>query len=227
MRCSARYNPALVTSRTPPDPPGEELDELDDEAIVAQQSAAHAPQRRAQVKVESRSVVVSDEDAEATRELDVYTAGTNDPTLVVRDREQRALSRAMQEVSVQPARKKSRMWIAIWGGAGLLALGLGGMIGALHGRGSTPVATASAVAVPPGAVSAPARPAMVGEAGDNDAGATASASAAPALDLDQLPVEHEKKGKTRPRRSPSRRRVRTKRAQPTPPPQKGAIPSGI
>src|SRR5436190_1184826 len=59
-----------AVSRVPPhaspgsDPPGEDeleqLEELGDDAIIAQQQGAHVPKPRAQVTEEARSIVISD-----------------------------------------------------------------------------------------------------------------------------------------------------------------------
>lgn len=218
-------------TRTPPEPPDEKLDELDDEAIVAQQSAAHAPQRRAQVKVESRSIVVADDDTEATRQLEVYTEGSSDPTLVVRDRERRALAQAVQDLPSSQAGRKSRVALAIWGAAGLLAFGLGAVLATVRSGGST-----SVVKVSPAASAAPqqrlavsppaATQATPGDAAAPSASAAApSASAAePSLDLDQLPVERKHKAKALPVRP---KHAAPKPAAPATAPANGGIPSGI
>ncbi len=228
MRGTARYNRSLVT-RTPPEPPEEELDELDDEAIVAQQSMAHAPQRRAQIKVESRSVVVADEDAEATRQLQAYTEGTSDPTLVVRGRQRRALSRAVAEMDSQETRKKSWTGLAIWGAAGLLAFGLGAILATLSGKSSKPAVAASAAAAanPSPPVAPSSVPVATVEAAQEHDAAPPVASAEPAVKLDQLPVE--KHHVSRPRAGHATRPAAQPHAKPARPtqPAKGAIPSGI
>ncbi len=220
----------MLVTRTPPEPPGEELDELDEEAIVAQQSAAHAPQRRAQIKVESRSVVVADDDAEATRQLQVYTEGTSDPTVVVRDRERRALEQALDELpALRPARK-SWVTFAIWGGAGLVALGLGVILGL---RGAEPVTVKqTSVSSTPAAAPVPA-PAETHAAAQSAADATPapseSTASEPALAPDQLPVEPGKQHKSTVHARPARPAVHpaAKPAAPKTQPEKGAIPSGI
>lgn len=223
-------------TRTPPEPPNEELDELDDEAIVAQQSAAHAPQRRAHVKVESRSVVVADEDSEATRQLEVYTEGTADPTVVVRDRERRAMAQALADMPDELLAKKSWVTYAIWIGAGLLALGLGAVLATVNGHPAARTVTAAsaasaAAAAAPTPTHAPASPAVASQGSETDAAAPSDSSAAePALAPDQLPVEPAKRHKAV---SHVRRSARpashaaAKRKAPQTQPDKGAIPSGI
>ena len=226
MRRSGRYNGTLVT-RTPPEPPDEELDELDDEAIVAQQSAAHAPQRRAQVKLESRSVVVADDDTEATRQLEVYTEGSSDPTLVVRDRERHALAQAVRDLPSSQTGKKSRVALAIWGAAGLLAFGLGAVLATVRGGATPSVVKVSPAASPASHQPVAVSPPVAAQVTSRDAAVPSASAAEPALDLDQLPVERGHKAKVR-----SGQQVRPKRARPKPStpataPEKGAIPSGI
>jgi hypothetical protein len=137
-----------------PGPPGphavEELEELDDDAIVAQQSAAHAPPTRAQVIVEDRSVVVADLPPEidpsevmATRQLNAMP-GSRDPTVVLR-----------RPVPKPPTRPNWLIW-GIWIFAGLLAFAFGGLLALLSARGEAPHES-PAVAPPPNPAATPAR----------------------------------------------------------------------
>jgi hypothetical protein len=117
----------------PPD--HEVLEELGDDAIIAQQAAVHSPQPRAHVAMESRSIVIAEEqrspppapEGEPTRELLPYAVSSVDPTVVIRDR------RFISSLAPASARKKTSNLrkIAIWGGAGVLAFGLGGVLAIL------------------------------------------------------------------------------------------------
>lgn len=108
-----------------------ELDELDlieelgDEAIIAQQTAAHAPQPRANVAEESRSVVIT-EHSEPPRNPAPKSSG--EATLVIRDR--RALDEMRQKIlrRQQEKRAHSRNALYLWGALGLAAFVLGGIV---------------------------------------------------------------------------------------------------
>jgi hypothetical protein len=140
----------MVAQRPPPYDYGagseEELEELDDDAIVAQQSAAHAPAPRVQVAMEKHSIVVADLPPEvdesevmATRQLPAYQASRIlDPTVVVR------------RAPAAPA-SGGRGWVAwvIWGVAGLLAFAFGGLLALLSARTAPKPAPAQVVTVEP------------------------------------------------------------------------------
>jgi hypothetical protein len=72
----------------------EELEELDEGAIIAHQAAPHAPQRRAQVADESRSIVIADEASQPASRP--YRADRGEPTVVIRDR--RSLDAARRKI---------------------------------------------------------------------------------------------------------------------------------
>ncbi len=108
----------------------DDLEELEDDAILAQQSVTHAPQPRAHVAIEQRSVVVLDLPAEidpsevmATRQLSAMP-GSRDPTMLIR--------------RPAPAQPKPTNWLvlSIWIVAGLLAFAFGGLLALLSARGS-------------------------------------------------------------------------------------------
>jgi hypothetical protein len=106
----------------------EELD-LDDAALVSHQSAAHAPQPRANVKVDQPSIVLA-EDVRSQPEHEpapVRRRGKRslEPTLVIRDRKQ--IDELQNLRKKHKSRQRARA-ILMWGFWGLLAFGLGGAI---------------------------------------------------------------------------------------------------
>ncbi len=136
------------------DPPkgegAEVLDELDDDAIVAAQSAAHVPKPRQAVRMDDESFVIADEaparaDPERPgrqtipRGLPAYRR--NDATIVLK-----------RPPGLGP--KTSGVWW-IWVGAGVLAFGFGGAL-AIITRDDGSAGKGEAVSVP---TSEPATPA--------------------------------------------------------------------
>jgi hypothetical protein len=108
----------------------EELEELGDDAIIAQQTEAHAPRPRANVSEESRSVVITDHplrrDTEQSRGK-VPARSTGEATLVIRDR--RALDELRKEIVERQAKKlRGNRALYLWGGLGLVAFVLGGIV---------------------------------------------------------------------------------------------------
>lgn len=154
-----------------PRPPGagpideEGLDELGDDAIVAQQ-AVHAPQPRATVDMESRTIVVAEDEPQAldpsevmaTRQLPQYAG--QELTVAA---QRRAASRAPTMVlprsalAIRPKRKRNWVVIGIWVAAGIVAFGFGGILAVLTARGaaSTPQAQPITTVVVPVATPAP------------------------------------------------------------------------
>lgn len=192
------------TSRRPPsrsihesDPEAlEELEELGDDAIIAQQTAAHAPQPRANVAEESRSVVITEHprrhDTEPPRAGRSARAGaaprsSAEATLVIRDR--RALDDLRAQIELRRPKRGSarRRPIYVWGALGLVAFVLGATVAflATDGRAEAPPApsapnpsAAPASVLPrPAASTRPARP----------------EPAPPSVRLDDLPVEPPRK----------------------------------
>lgn len=109
----------------------DDLEELGDDAIIAQQTEAHAPQPRANVSEESRSVVITDQpqrrDTERPRGTGFPVRGTGEPTLVIRDR--RALDELRREIVQRQAKKRrTSRALYMWGGLGLVAFVLGGIV---------------------------------------------------------------------------------------------------
>jgi hypothetical protein len=103
----------------------DQIEELGDEAIIAQQTAAHTPQPRANVAEESRSVVIT-EHPEPLRSPPPKSSA--EPTLVIRDR--RALDEMRHKIlrRQQQKRARSRNALYLWGALGLAAFVLGGIV---------------------------------------------------------------------------------------------------
>ena len=107
----------------------EELEELGDDAIIAQQQGAHAPQPRTQVTEEARSVVISEPAPAlpASRPAPAVTRPRGEPTLIIRDR--RALDEMRRQIADRQRRKKSgRRSLYLWGLVGIVAFVLGGVV---------------------------------------------------------------------------------------------------
>ncbi|HYP75123.1 MAG TPA: hypothetical protein VER12_04175 [Polyangiaceae bacterium] len=157
----------------------EQVEELGDEAIIAQQTAAHAPQPRANVSEESRSVVITEHPARPASEppRNTLPKSNSEATLVIRDR--RALDEMRQKIlrRQQERRAHGRRALYLWGALGLAAFVLGGIVAflatetrdepqAVDGQNSAPgtdlrVARPSAPRAQPvanGSAASPARP---------------------------------------------------------------------
>lgn len=93
-------------SDPPRKPPDEELEELSDDVILAQESAIHVPQRRANVTTDHPTVVISDAAAPSGRPTE-RRRRTTEKTVVIRDR--RTIERTRQAISErQQLKQKSR-----------------------------------------------------------------------------------------------------------------------
>jgi hypothetical protein len=167
----------------------DDLEELGDDAIIAQQTAAHAPQPRAIVSEESRSVVISDH-PEARKTEPPRSAAlprtAAEPTLIIRDR--RRLEEMRQQIverQVRHTKSRRSRSIYVWGALGVAAFVLGGIVAFLatdsHSDAPLPAAVPgraeAQIAVPraPGTTTpAPGQPTK-------------------AVRLDDLPVEHAQK----------------------------------
>jgi len=169
------------------------LEELGDDAIIAQQSAAHAPQPRAIVSEESRSVVISEHpqarhDTQPPRNSTAVRAAA-EPTLIIRDR--RRLDDMRQQILERQARnernRRSRA-LYVWGGLGLAAFLLGGLVAflATDSKSDAPAGAESAAPTRAEAASGPTRTPAPSSA------AQATPNPTP-VRLDDLPVETRKK----------------------------------
>lgn len=101
----------------------DDLEELGDDAIIAQQTSAHAPRPRASVSDESRSVVIADHQRQSAERRPKCSG---EATLVIRDR--RALDDLRSSILLGKAKKtRRRRALYVWGALGLTAFILGGI----------------------------------------------------------------------------------------------------
>ncbi len=122
--------PTPSPQASPPDAL-DDLEELGDDAIIAQQTEAHAPRPRANVSEESRSVVITDHpqrrDTEPPRGTGIPPRSSAEATLVIRDR--RALDELRRDIVQRQAKKRrGNRALYMWGGLGLAAFVLGGIV---------------------------------------------------------------------------------------------------
>jgi len=178
----------------------EDLEELGDDAIISQQTAAHAPRPRANVSEEPRSVVITDHpqrrDTQPPRNAPPRSSA--EATLVIRDR--RALDELRSNiVRRKPQRAPDRRALYWWGALGLAAFVLGGLVAFLatevHSDASladNPMLTGRAEAQIALPGTPPARTAQ-GSAQRMTPPSAALPEAPHAVRLDDLPVEPAKK----------------------------------
>jgi hypothetical protein len=108
----------------------EELD-LDDAALVSQQSAAHAPLPRENVDVAQPSIVLAEDLHDGPpQSARVRRKGKRsmEATLVIRDRRQIDELQRLRQQQVKKERGSRSRTVLVWGFLGLLAFGLGGTI---------------------------------------------------------------------------------------------------
>ena len=120
-------------SRVPPQQPEEleQLEELGDDAIIAQQQGAHAPKPRAQVTEEARSVVISDHPPKGSSRPPAADASSkrerSEKTVVIRDRKKIDELRAeIERRKPKPAPAMPGVWL--WVVVGLAAFLMGGLV---------------------------------------------------------------------------------------------------
>jgi hypothetical protein len=144
----------LARSEHPPAAPeAEELAELSDDVIIAQESRAHSPRPRVHVDLDPRTVVIAEDaehqtlagraaEPEPMRELPPF-AHAAEKTLVVRDRRTVGSSRPPAGYSSAPPHRDQRVLIVLMClVAALLAFSLGGALAMLLSRRSEPPASA-------------------------------------------------------------------------------------
>jgi hypothetical protein len=107
----------------------DDLEELGDDAIIAQQTEVHALRPRANVSEEARSVVITDHPqrraTEPPRALIPRPSG--EATLVIRDR--RALDEIRRNIARrQTVERRAGRSIYLWSALGLAAFVLGGIV---------------------------------------------------------------------------------------------------
>jgi hypothetical protein len=144
-----------VLAERPPAPKEEELAELSDDVIIAQESRAHAPQPRVRIDFDPRTVVIADDaeqqasgqraaPAEPVRELPLFTHAT-EKTVVIRDRRVVGSSRPPAKYSSAPPHRDQRILLLLMCVvAALLAFSLGGALAMLLSRRGAPPASAGA-----------------------------------------------------------------------------------
>lgn len=165
------------------------LEELGDDAIIAQQLGAHAPQPRAQVTEEARSIVISDHPAPGSNPpSDPKIPGERgarkrsertEKTVVIRDRRQiEELRREMAKRKPAPAPEPKR-GLALWVIVGAAAFLIGALVALFATRDDSSAA-------------APAASAISAEA-PRPSAAPAATTEPPSVSIDQLPIEGSKK----------------------------------
>ncbi|MBI3202548.1 MAG: hypothetical protein HYZ29_13490 [Myxococcales bacterium] len=122
-----------------PDSDDEPLEEIEDDAIVAQQAAAHAPAPRVPIAQDARTIVVDEGAATAgdTTRLRAIPRRPMDPTLVVRAVRYPVVPSAPPGPPVPaPPARGTPSWLpwVIWGCAGIVALVLGGVLAVVANR---------------------------------------------------------------------------------------------
>lgn len=122
----------------PRDSDDEPLEEIEDDAIVAQQAAAHAPAPRVPIAQDARTIVV-DEGATAgdTTRLRAIPRRPMDPTLVVRAVRPPVFQAAPPSSPMPvPQARGTPSWLpwVIWVCAGVVALLLGGVLALVANR---------------------------------------------------------------------------------------------
>jgi len=166
----------------------EQLEELGDDAIIAQQQGAHAPKPRVQVTEEARSIVISDHPTPGSNPpsapkipVDPSSRKRSDrteKTVVIRDRRQIEELRREMAKRRPPAAAEPTKGILLWVIVGVAAFLTGGLVALFATRDES-----SAVATPTPVVSAFAAPSA----------APAVTSEPPSVSIDELPIEGGKK----------------------------------
>ena len=187
-------------SRVPPhasggndQPRAEELDQLEelgDDAIIAQQQGAHAPKPRVQVTEEARSIVISDHPAPGSNPPDappIPAAPTakkrserTEKTVVIRDRRQiDELRREIEKRKPKAAAAAPTQGLLLWVIVGVAAFLTGGLVALFATRDDGAAAGAAKPVVSAEPVVPSAAPVVTAEP--------------PSVSIDQLPIEGSKK----------------------------------
>jgi hypothetical protein len=171
-------------SEPPREPRDEELEELGDEVILAQESAVHVPQPRQNVATDHPSVVISEPEHRAGKRLPTMRTPrreSSEKTVVIRDRRQldkmrKAISERQQLKHSSRVVEPKTLYLLV--AAALASLVVGTLIAALvdshQESGPELTGTGPAVAAPP------------------SPSADATAAPLPTIDLDSLPVDRRK-----------------------------------
>ncbi len=157
----------------------EQLEELGDDAIIAQQQGAHAPQPRVLVNEDARSVVIAETLPPRTRSPaagETKRRERTEKTVVIRERRQiDELRREMARRKPKPPPESKGM--LLWVVVGVAAFVTGGIIALLATREDE----AAAPVVPAALSLQPEAPA-----------APAETSEPPSVSIDELPIEGSK-----------------------------------
>jgi len=177
-------------SGPPQKPPDEELEELGDEVILAQESAVHLPQPRQHVATDHPSVVISEPQHPATDRAPTMRTprrrGTNEQMVVIRDRRKldemrKAVSERYELKQKAPVVERRTLYLLV--AAALASLVVGTLVAAFVDGQKEPV---------PG----PARTGTVARS------AIVPSASTPApldtVDLESLPVDRHKPRKRAP-----------------------------
>jgi hypothetical protein len=164
----------------------EELEELGDDAIIAQQQGAHAPAPRAQVTEEARSIVISEHPPAGAKSPSTSDAKRSraEKTVVIRDRRQldelrREMAKRKPPSELEPRSKPATSrGVALWVIVGLAAFLAGGVVAVLATGEDEPAAPAAPAVVSQQPV-APAAPVETSEP--------------PSVSIDELPIEGSKR----------------------------------
>lgn len=166
------------------------MEELGDDAIIAQQLGAHAPQPRAQVTEEARSIVISDHPAPGSNPPSDPRMPRNsssggrrrsertEKTVVIRDRRQveelrRQMAQHQERLAAPPAAQNKS--VVLWVIVGVAAFLAGGLV-ALFATREESVSPAQLAPAPSAAAAPKAPPTPTGEP--------------PSVSIDELPIEH-------------------------------------
>jgi hypothetical protein len=166
----------------------EQLEELGDDAIIAQQQGAHVPKPRVQVTEEARSIVISEHPAPGSNPPSAPKIPTDsasrkrsdrsEKTVVIRDRRQIEELRREMAKRRPPAKPEPTNRLLLWVIVGVAAFLTGGLVALFATRDDAAVAASakpaiSALPAPSVAPVAPTEP--------------------PSVSIDELPIEGGKK----------------------------------
>jgi hypothetical protein len=174
-------------SDPPSEPRDEELEELGDEVILAQESAVHVPQPRQNVTTDHPSVVISEPEHAAGKRATVRTARRElaEKTVVIRDRRKLEEMRRVISEREQLKQPKPRviepktLYLLVAAAVGSLVIGtlIAAFVDSQRGPATEPLGTGSATA--------PARPSAEGSAAPLDT-----------VNLEELPVQRKPRRRT-------------------------------
>lgn len=162
----------------------EGLEELGEDAIIAQEFDAHLPQKRASVREDARSVVISDPAAAASSPHPASRTAQFKATMVLRDRKQ------LEKIRARPVEKRSRgLSPYVLAGFSIAAFVLGGIAAIVWSRGTaveSQAEPASQVSAAPTTTAPAIRPAPKPR---GQGGGVRAAAASTVPELAPIPIE--------------------------------------